>query len=258
MAHIRLTELRAHVRAEITAWANVLGWFRFHVAFARGRKDRTAHPFTGLMRLAGLLLLACATACAVEATAPGALEPVVEADGAAAMLPQPDAAPASMPDAHPATRADAAHSDALPARAEASADGGMRVPLDAGREADAAPKLDGGAEATVLDARALNDGAVVDAGTDNRVCLGATPSCDSSNEADEAIRAQFAQRQFGCTDGARMCGSVNQGGTGPFTYPLVCRNSIWRLGGVEYLPGEWIGLFECSRGCGTAPQICDP
>lgn len=46
MATFKVSEVRARVRAELTAWANALGWIRVGWALARARKDRAARPFS--------------------------------------------------------------------------------------------------------------------------------------------------------------------------------------------------------------------
>lgn len=204
------------------------------------------------MRFAALFALtlaaACGAGCAVQ-TAAAERGPLDEEDAAETVVPDagtssPDATGA-VPDSLPAVTPDAGP-DVLAPRAEASVDARVQVPVDGGAARSDATSSDGGADAASL----------VDAAADSPICTGAPSVCDWINRTDTAIRAQLSGPQFQCTEGARKCGSINEGGTGPFTYPLICRDSIWRLGVVEYLPGHWTGIGNCST-CERVPGICD-
>lgn len=203
----------------------------------------------------GALLLTCATACTGQLAIADEAEQLGPDSGTVAIdtgANSPDAGTVALPDTRPANTPDAGHPDALPGQPEASSDGGAPSTIDARSTVPDGAGRDGGA---TPDGRA--DSAPRDAGP-TPICESDASACTALQRADDAIRAQLTGRQFECVDGARMCGSVNQDGTGPFTYPLVCRDSIWRLAVVEYVPGMWIGLFECSRGCGFAPALCAP
>lgn len=198
------------------------------------------------------LMFTCAVGCASSTTSS-----LDEADGfdAGVSAEGQDSAGEFERDSGPMAtdaRFDAAHAPAADAAtrdtATSTTPDATSTPKGDANVGDAAPR----ARDAQDDAIATTDGA------DNRVCLGQSAACDAANRADDAIRAQLSGARYQCTDGDRKCGAVNEGGTGPFTFPLICRGSIWRLGGVEYATGEWIPFFTCSHGCGLAPAICDP
>lgn len=88
------------------------------------------------------------------------------------------------------------------------------------------------------------------------LCPAPSATCATVNAADAAIRSQFPPTRYACTDGARLCGEVNDQGT-PITYAMVCREGAWRFAG-SYSAGTWYPLYQCSRGCGAVGKTCAP
>jgi|SRR6185295_16135986 len=198
------------------------------------------------MKRAALFALVCLTACGAPALdAPPVGEPPTL--DAAPDATERDRAVPDAPDGATTEAGEGAAPEAAPPTP--GVDGGT----EAGQAPEAAPPAPEAAPPSI-DAATAD----VDAGKPGPLCTGGTATCDTVNRTDDAIRAQLGGPRYGCTDGARKCGSINEGGTGPFTYPLICRGSIWRLAGTEYGAGMWSPLYQCSKGCGTAPALCDP
>jgi hypothetical protein len=148
--------------------------------------------------------------------------------------PTPEAAPPSVDSG----------TDGASAPDATSPEAGVDVAVPDGAGGDAPPVGDAGPPGT-------------DSGNADPVCTASqSPSCTGANAADQTIRETFIKP---CTpEGLQMCGGITRGTSGVVeTLPMVCRAGQWRLAG--YWGGaNWVALYTCSKGCGTAGKLCDP
>lgn len=213
----------------------------------------------GLLRATEFALIACLAGCGSTATGgqvddgvDGGVDAVVPSVVDGATDGAPDGGATTSPDALPTP--DAGH-DSGPLPPDGGADSGPLAPtIDGGVDArDGAASGDGG----VGDGGGVD--AVVDGGRDGATSFAvcpdlSNPTCAAAQSADDLIRATFASQP--CTAPNMQCGAVLESNI-IVTYPLVCRDGIWRLSGA-WVSGLWVGGGECSQGCRVAGRLCAP